>query len=120
MSSASVFATSASEGERPSRIVGQIADERQHARIAQRGKPRRVGRRADHRRRIDLPVAGVQHGAVRRADRQRIRFWNRMSDVDEVDRERTERQTAAERHHVHRDLRRARLGQAACFEQKPP
>ena len=66
--------------------IGGIADERQHALVAQRRKPRRVGRRADHRRRIDLPVAGVQHGAVRRADRQRIRFRDRMGDVDEVDR----------------------------------
>ena len=97
--------------------VGGIADQRQHALVAQRGKLRLVGRRAEERRRIDLPVAGMQHGAARRADRERVRFRDRVRDVDEVDRERTKRQAPAERHDVDRDLRRAGLGQAPRLEQ---
>ena len=56
--------------------VGGIADERQHALVAERGQTRLVGRRTEQRRRIDLPVAGMQHDAGRRADRQRIGFRN--------------------------------------------
>ena len=64
--------------------VGGIADQRQAALVAERAQLRLVGRRADHRRRIDLPVAGVQHGAERRADDQRVRFRDRMRDRDVV------------------------------------
>ncbi len=97
--------------------VGGIADERQHALVAERREPRRVGRRAKERRRIDLPVAGMQHDAGRRADRERVRFRNRMRDVDEFDRERAERQMPAKRHDVDRNLRRAGLGQPLGLEQ---
>ena len=41
-----------------------------------------------------------------------------MRDVDELDRERVERQPAAERHDIDRDFRRAGLGQAAGLEQR--
>ena len=43
--------------------VGGIADQREAALVAERAQLGFVGRRADDRRRIDLPVAGVQHGA---------------------------------------------------------
>ena len=50
--------------------VGGIADKRQHALVAKRAETRLVGHRADFRRRIDLPVAGMDHGAGGRGDRQ--------------------------------------------------
>ena len=71
MSCFSVAATSASDGERPSpHGIGGIADHGEAALVAQRAQLGFVGRRADQRRRVDLPVAGMQHGAVRRADDQ--------------------------------------------------
>ena len=68
--------------------IGGIADQREAALVAERAQLGLVGRRADHRRRIDLPVAGVQHVAERRADDQRVRFRDRMRDRDQLDVER--------------------------------
>ena len=72
-------ATSASEGERPSRtaLVESPTSARQPSSPSARSFASSVGG-ADDRRRIDLPVAGVQHGAERRADDQRVRFRDRM------------------------------------------
>ena len=46
--------------------IGGIADHRQHAVGAQLPEPRLVRRRPDRRRGVDLPVAGMQHGAETR------------------------------------------------------
>ena len=77
--------------------VGGIADQRHQAGIAEFAQPPFVGRFADDRRRIDLPVAGVQHGAELGMDRQRMRFRNRMRDRNELDIERPDIDAAARR-----------------------
>jgi hypothetical protein len=66
--------------------VGGIADQREHAVVADRLS---VGRwsLAEHRRLVDLPVAGVEHAAERRLDQQPLpRGWS--AKRDEADRER--------------------------------
>ena len=119
ISSASDFATSALRRRAAlAHRVGGIADQREAALVAERAQLGLVGRRADHRRRIDLPVAGVQHGAERRADDQAVRFRDRMGHGNELDIERPEREAAAERHDVHRDFRRARLALALGLQQR--
>ena len=96
--------------------IGGIADQRQHPGIAERGQPCRIGRATDDRRRIDLPIAGMDHGAGRRADRKRIRFRDRMRNIDEIDLERPEREMPAGRHDIDRNFRRAGLGRAPRLE----
>ncbi|GCC47477.1 hypothetical protein chiPu_0031564, partial [Chiloscyllium punctatum] len=98
--------------------IGGIADQRQHAFVAELPQPPLVGRLADHRGRIDLPVAGVQHGADVGLDRQRVRFRNRMRDRNEFDVERADIDPAARRDHGDRDLRRIALGGAFGLEQR--
>ena len=66
--------------------VGGIADQRQHALIAQLAERVGVGRFAEQRIGIDLPVAGVHDDAQRRADGQRVGLGDRMGDRDEIDR----------------------------------
>ena len=97
--------------------IGGIADQRQHALVAERGELRLIGRRPDQRRRIDFPVAGMHHRAERGADRERIRFRDRMRDIDEVDGERRKLDPPVQRRDIDRDLRRAGLRQPARFEQ---
>ena len=98
--------------------IGGIADQRQHAGIAEFAQPPLVGRHADDRRRIDFPVAGVQHGPDLGLDRQRMGFRNRMRDRNELDIERPELDPAARRHHRNRDFRRIALGGAFGLEQR--
>ena len=97
--------------------VGGIADQRQHAGIAELAQAPLVGRLADDRRRIDLPVAGMQHGACGSVDRQRMGFRNRMRDRNELDVERPEIDAAAGGHHRDRNFRRVALGGAFGREQ---
>ena len=73
---------------------------------------------AEHRRRIELPVAGMQHRAAGRADDQRVRFRNRMRHRYQFDVERPDIETAAERHDLDGDFRRARLARPLGFEQR--
>ena len=54
--------------------------------------------RAEQRVGVDLPVAGVQDRAQRRADRQAVGLGDRVGEGDQVDLERAERDRAAERH----------------------
>ncbi len=61
-----------------------------------------AGERADHGRRIQLPVAGVQDVAKRRAQRQRMRFRDRVSDLDQRAVERADRKALTRRHDVQR------------------
>ena len=49
---------------------------------------------ADQRIGIDLPVAGVQHHAQRRADGQAVRLGDRVGERDQLDLERAERDRA--------------------------
>ena len=94
--------------------IGGVADHRQHALVAQRRQRGLVGRRADQRRRVELPVAGVQHGAVRRVDHQRLRFRDRVRHADEAQREGLQVDRAAGRHHVELHLVAATAPRPAC------
>ena len=85
---------------------------------AERAQLRLVGRRPQHRRRIELPVAGVQHVAVRRAQDQRVGFRDRMGDRDKLDVERPDVEARAERHLGDRNFRRAVFALALGFEQR--
>ena len=78
--------------------IGGIADQRQHAFIAQLLDRRRVGRLAQHRIGIDLPVAGMGDHAQRRADGQQVGLQDGMGDGNEIQLERPQRQRAAQRH----------------------
>ncbi len=69
--------------------VGGIADQRQHALVADRLQAFRVRRRADGGVVVELPVAGMEDRAEGSADRQRVGFRDRMRDVDVLDLERT-------------------------------
>ena len=118
-SSAMVLATSVSDGERPSRtaLVESPIRASTPASPSSRNRRSSVGR-TDHRRRIELPVAGMQHGARRGVDRQRMRFRNRVRDRNELDAERPEFDAAARRHDGDRDFRRVALGGAFGLEQR--
>jgi hypothetical protein len=68
---------------------------------------------------VESPIsAGVQHGAERRADDQRVRFRDRMRHGHKLDVERPEMDPAAERHDIDRNVRRARLAQPLGNEQR--
>ena len=89
--SRSVAATSRSDGLSPSRkTLVEIADERQHALVAERREARLVGRQAEDRSRVDLPVARMDDESGRRADRERRALGYRMGDRDEFDVERAD------------------------------
>ncbi len=75
--------------------IGRIADQRQHAFVAEFPQPPLVGRHADDRRRIDFPVPGMQHGAGGSVDGQRMGLRYRMRDRNELDIERPEIDAAA-------------------------
>ena len=98
--------------------IGGIAEQREAAVIAERAQLGLVGRRTDHRCRIDLPVAGVQHGAEPGAHDQTVRFRDRMGHRHELDVERAEREAAAERHDIDRNFRSAALALPLGFEQR--
>ena len=98
--------------------IGGIADQRQHAGVAKLAQPPLVGWLANDRRRIDLPVAGVQHGAVRSSDGQRIRFRNRMRDRAQFDIERADVEARTERHLGNRNVRSTRFAVALGGQQR--
>ncbi len=78
--------------------VGRIADHGKHALGTEFGERRLVRRRSDQRRGIELPVAGVQNGAVRRPNDQRLRLGDRMGHPEELKVERHQVDRAAGRH----------------------
>src|SRR6516162_4364335 len=59
----------------------------------------------------------MQHRSGRSADRKRVRLWNRMSDIDEIDGKGTDRQVSAGRHDLDRNFRRTWLGSSPRLEQ---
>ena len=86
MSPASERATSRSDGERPSRKrIGGIAHHRRHALVAERARRATSVGGADQRVHLELPVAGVQHEAERRADASALRLRDRVRQRDELD-----------------------------------
>ena len=93
--------------------VGRIADERQHALVAERLEARLVGWRADDRRWVDLPVGGVENEAGGSSDRQRRAFGDGMGDRDELDDERADGDFIALGDDPQRNLGRARLAEPA-------
>ena len=68
--------------------VGAVGEQRQHAGGAKLRQPVKVDDLAVERRLIDLEVAGVDHHAMRRLDRERHAVGNAVRDADELDRER--------------------------------
>ncbi len=84
--------------------IGRVADDRQHALVADRTQPVFVGRFADQRLGIELPVAGMQHRADGGADHHRVRLGDRMGQRDQFEVERADREAAGHRHGVDRDL----------------
>src|SRR5208282_5341248 len=93
--------------------VGRIADQRQHAFFAELAQAALVGREADHRRQVELPVAGVDDEAGRRADRQGAALRYRMGDGDELDVERADVEPRSRRDDLDRNLRRAGFAETA-------
>ena len=76
--------------------VGRIADQRVHAFLAEGGELGVVGWIADQRRGVELPVAGVEHHAVRGAECDAGRLGNRVGERDELEIERADIEAAAE------------------------
>ena len=68
--------------------VGRVLQQRQHAALAVLGKGVQVERLVVERRQVDLEVAGVDHDADRRLNRQRHAIDQRMRDADRLDGER--------------------------------
>jgi hypothetical protein len=77
--------------------IGRIADQGVDTLLAQPGQRREVRGLADQRVRVELPVAGMQHGAGRGPDHQRVRLRDRMGQRDQLDVERPDVEPAAER-----------------------
>ena len=73
-----------------------------------------VGEGADQRRRIELPVAGVQDVAERRAQRQRMGLGDRVGDMDQRAVERPDAEALARRHDVDRHALEAALVELAA------
>ena len=113
MRRASVTATSASDGETPSRtalVESQISAASPSSPSAFSADG--VGRRAGQRVLVELPIAGMQRRAERRADHHRGRLGDRMRHVDQLDVERADRAAAAERHDMQREaVDEAHLGE---------
>ena len=97
--------------------IGGIADEDVDALFADGEQPRLVGRLADAGLGVELPVAGVNRRAARRAQHQRAALGDRVRHGDGLDVERPERETSAllELDQLH--LWRAGFSEAAGLEQ---
>ena len=98
--------------------VGRIADQRQHALVAERREARLVGRRPERRASSSSFQSPVwSDRAERRADRERIRLRDRVRDGDVLDVERPDGEALRRRDDRDRDPRRARLARRAWLEQ---
>ena len=96
--------------------VGGIAHHGEHALVAERPEPGLIGRGAKHGGRIDLPIARVHHQAGRRADREGGAFRDRVSDGNELDIERGQRDPLAELDGFDPHLRHADVAGVLGFE----
>ena len=65
--------------------VGRVGEEQVDALLAEPGEGPQVGEPAVQRQLVHLEVAGVQHGAGRRADRDRERVGDGVVDRDELE-----------------------------------
>jgi len=79
---------------------------RQHALVAQRGQLALGRRHPDQRLVIELPVAGVEHAAMRRVDHQRIALGDRVRQRHIAHVERPDAQRRLVGHHVQRHVLR--------------
>lgn len=70
--------------------VGAVAHQRQHALFTDRAETRLVRQRPKRRGLVDLPVAGVDDIAQRRANDERHRLRNGVVDANSFDFERTD------------------------------
>ena len=85
--------------------IGGIADERSHDLLTKRLEASHVRRRAGQRRLVELPVAGMEHGAKVGLDDDRRWLRDRMGHVDELNVERSDGTSPTERHDVQRKVR---------------
>ena len=96
--------------------VGAVADQRQHALVAELAEALLVGQGAERGVEVDLPVAGVDHRSERRLDRQRHRLGDRVVDADRLDLERADIDAIALLEDRHRDFGAAALVVALGLE----
>ena len=82
--------------------VGRVDEEQVDALFAEPGERAQVGEPAVERQLVHLEVAGVQHEAGRRADRDGERVGDRVVDRDELEVERAERRSCRPRSTVER------------------
>jgi hypothetical protein len=118
MSSASDLATSASLGLTPSRTT--LVESHTSARTPSSPSARKASSEVSEPRYggvVDLPVARVDHEARRRADRDGVRFRDRVGDRHVFEVEGPELQALARLDLVQVDLRGVGLAEAAGFEQ---
>ncbi len=97
--------------------IGRVADQRGHALVPERAQPRFVDAIADARIGVDLPVPRVHREPRRSADGQGAGFRNGMSDGDIFDAEGAEIQHRSRPDPRDLDIGRARLRQAARFDE---
>ena len=95
--------------------VCRVADDREHALVADLAQSVLIGRRADQRLGIELPIAGVQHRAGRGADHDGVRLGDRMRQRDQLEIERSDLKAAGHRHGRNTHL----AGEAALDELCP-
>src|SRR6266480_3026230 len=100
------------------KCVSGIPNQRETALIAECAQLGFVGRRTHEWRRVDLPVAGVEHGPRRRTDDEPVRFRNGVSHRDQLYIERSKRKSAAEGYDVQRNVGRTRLALPLGFNQR--
>ena len=90
-------------GRRVLEDVGRIADEGEHALVADLLERLVARRLAEHRRLVDLPVAGMEDAAVRRLDQQPVAFRDRVRerDIGELERADVEARIAGDDVELH-------------------
>ena len=86
--------------------IGRIADQCQHAFIADCGEFGCGRRGADQRRRVEFPVTGMEDAAIRRFDHQRIALGDRVRQRHVADAERANLKEIEMIDHVEFDLAR--------------
>ncbi len=97
--------------------VGRIADEGQNTLVAETAELRLRGQAAEIGRRVELPVAGMHDESVRRADRERVRFGDRVRHRDVFDVEGPDLDPPPRRDLLEVDLGGAGLGKAPRLEE---
>src|SRR3546814_10280392 len=84
--------------------LGRIADQRENPLVAHRLHGIEVRCLSDEGSRIELPVAGMHHGAGAAAQDDGTRLGDRVGLADQLNLERADGEVAAHRHHAQVDL----------------